>query len=101
MNAAKSAGLSGIEAWNGLPGTVGGAVLEMPVVLEWSVKMYSCRREIYDGSARSVGVDFLNMNIEIRKLKRAGGIVLSATFKLRHGEASEIEAKMKEIAIRV
>ena len=66
MNAAKSAGLSGIEAWNGLPGTVGGAVFGNAGCFGVECKDVLVSAEIYDGSARSVGVDFLNMNIEIR-----------------------------------
>ena len=58
VNAAKSAGLSGIEAWNGLPGTVGGAVFGNAGCFGVECKDVLVSAEIYDGSARSVGVDF-------------------------------------------
>ncbi len=100
VNAAKSASLTGLEGWNGLPGTVGGAVFGNAGCFGVESKDVLVAAEIYDGSVRSVGVDFFEYEYRNSKLKRMGGVVvLSATFKLRHGEASEIEAKMKETAI--
>lgn len=99
VNAAKSASLTGIEGWNGLPGTVGGAVFGNAGCFGVECKDVLVSAEIYDGSVKSVGVDFFEYEYRNSKLKKFGGTVLSATFKLRHGDASEIEAKMKEIAI--
>lgn len=98
VNAAKSAGLSGLEGWNGLPGTVGGAVFGNAGCFGVETKDVLKSAEIYDGEVKTVGPDFFEYEYRNSKMKRDGGIVLSATFKLKKGDPVEIDAKMKEVA---
>lgn len=98
VNAAKSANLSGIEGWNGLPGTVGGAVFGNAGCFGVETKDVLKSAEIYDGEVKTVGPDFFEYEYRNSKMKRDGGIVLSATFKLKKGDPIEIDAKMKEVA---
>lgn len=100
VKAAAEAGLTGIEAWNGLPGTVGGAVtgnagcfgVETKDVLESAVVW------LPGEGVRDVTPEFFDYHYRTSRLKKEPGIVLSATFKLAKGEAEEITAKMREIA---
>ncbi len=100
VKAAEEAELTGIEEWNGLPGTVGGAVtgnagcfgVEVKDVLE-SATVWSPGEGV-----RSVGPEFFEYHYRSSRLKKETGIVLAATFKLARGEATEITAKMREIA---
>ncbi len=99
--AAKQAGLSGLEGWNGLPGTVGGAVFGNAGCFGVETKDVLKSAEIYEnGKVREVGVDFFEYEYRNSKIKREGGVVvLSATFKLRSSDVNRIDAKMKEVAI--
>lgn len=100
VDAAKAAGLSGLEAWNGLPGTVGGAVFGNAGCFGVECKDILRSAEIFDGEVRRVGVDFFEYEYRNSKIKKQGGYtVLGATFKLQKGDPVEIGAKMKEIAI--
>lgn len=100
VKAAAEAGLTGIEAWNGLPGTVGGAVrgnagcfgVETKDVLESAVVW------LPGEGVRDVPPEFFDYHYRSSRLKKEPGIVLSATFKLAKGVAEEITAKMREIA---
>ena len=100
VNAAKEAGLSGLEAWNGLPGTVGGAVFGNAGCFGVETRDMLESAEIFDGEVRTVGVDFFEYEYRNSKLKRDGGCaVLSAVFKLQKGDRAVIDAKMKEVAV--
>lgn len=101
VKAAADAGLTGLEAWNGLPGTVGGAIfgnagcfgLETKDILE-SAKLYIPGEGVVDKNA-----DFFEYEYRNSKLKKSGEIaVLQGTFKLQKGEPEQIKAKMDEIA---
>lgn len=99
VRAAFDEGLTGLEEWNGLPGTVGGAVfgnagcfgVETKDVLESAVIWEA-------GEVREVGVDFFEYAYRDSRLKRENAVVLEATFKLGEGDKDEIWAKMLEIA---
>lgn len=100
LAAAAQAGLTGMEAWNGLPGTVGGAVrgnagcfgVESKDILE-SAEVY-----VPGEGVRQFNVNELAYAYRNSRLKREGGFVLSAVFKLSRGKASAIEMAMKEVA---
>lgn len=100
VKAAAEAGLTGMEAWNGLPGTVGGAVtgnagcfgVEAKDVLESAVVW------LPGEGMRDVPPEFFDYHYRSSRLKKEPGIVLSATFKLAKGETEKITAKMREIA---
>lgn len=110
VKAATDAGLTGLEAWNGLPGTVGGAVygnagcfgLEAKDVLESAEVFFPGEgKEGLFGSRRVVGVDFFEYGYRSSSLKEDSQlrrVVLSATFKLQKGEPSAIKARMMEVA---
>ncbi len=101
IKAAADAGLSGLEAWNGLPGTVGGAIFgnagcfgtETKDILE-SAKLYIPGEGIVEKD-----VEFFEYEYRNSKVKKSGEIVvLQGTFKLQKGEPEQIKAKMDEIA---
>lgn len=97
---AADAGLTGLEAWNGLPGTVGGAVrgnagcfgVECKDILE------SATVWMPGEGVKTVVVEALDYGYRESRLKREGGVVLAATFRLARGEKAAIEARMKEVA---
>lgn len=78
-------GLSGLEKWVGLPGTVGGAVrgnagcngLETKDILLKAVVMDPKTAEV-----KEVFTDYFNFDYRTSKIKKNGEIVLSATFQL-------------------
>ncbi len=98
--AAAEAGLTGLEAWNGLPGTVGGAVRGNAGCFEVECKDVLESADVWlpGQGVRTVGVDELEYGYRHSRLKEAGGVVLSATFKLAKGDGAEIKKKMMEIA---
>lgn len=98
--AAAEAGLTGLEAWNGLPGTVGGAVRGNAGCFEVECKDVLESAEVWlpGEGVKTMDVDYFEYGYRDSKLKRAGGVVLSATFKLKKGESGEIKKKMMEIA---
>lgn len=98
--AALEAGLTGLEEWNGLPGSVGGAVygnagcfgVESKDVLKSAV-IFMPGEGVKTVRATELGYDYRDS-----KLKKEGGIVLNAVFKLKRGEKSAIQERMKSIA---
>lgn len=100
VKAAAEAELTGLEAWNGLPGTVGGAVfgnagcfgVETKDVLE-SARVFVPGRGVEEWRTEE-----LNYRYRHSRLKEEGGVVLSAVFQLQKGEPTAIWARMKEVA---
>lgn len=99
VKAALEAGLTGLESWNGLPGTVGGAVygnagcfeVECKDVLE-SALIYMAGEGVEEVNPYFFEYDYRNS-----KLKREPAVVLQATFKLNQGDPVEIKSRMMEI----
>lgn len=114
VKAAADNSLTGIEAWNGLPGTVGGAVIGNAGCFGVEVKDVLESAEIFvpgsgagngvGGKVKKVGKEFFNYSYRHSDLKNPAvfdgqpAVVLSATFKLKIGEREKILEKMKEIA---
>jgi len=100
VKAAAEAGLTGIEAWNGLPGTVGGAVVGNAGCFGVEVKdvLESARVWMPGEGVREVGPEFFDYDYRSSRLKKETGIVLSATFLLKRGEAAAIAAAMENVA---
>lgn len=100
VEAAAKASLTGLEAWNGLPGTVGGAVygnagcfgVECKDVLE-SAELF-----IPWEGVKTVKVSFFRYGYRYSSLKEKPAVILSARFKLEKGDPAKIQVKMKEIA---
>lgn len=100
VSAAAKAGLTGLEAWKGLPGTVGGAVfgnagcfgVETKDILK-TARVWRPGEEVMD-----MNVDELEYDYRSSVLKREPGVVLSAVFELKTGDPDAIQAGMKEVA---
>lgn len=101
VKAAQDNSLSGLEAWNGLPGTVGGAVfgnagcfgVETKDILDWA-KLYIPGEGVIEKN-----IDFFEYAYRNSKIKREpGAAVLQACFKLHKEDPEKIKAKMDEIA---
>lgn len=98
--AALEAELTGMEEWNGLPGSVGGAVrgnagcfgVEVKDILKSAVVF------VPGSGVRTMTVEELLYDYRHSKLKDEPGVVLSARFGLRKGEKTAIKTKMMEIA---
>lgn len=100
VKAAADAGLSGMEAWNGLPGTVGGAVLGNAGCFGVETKDLLESAEVWrpGEGVQTMVPDFFEYHYRWSRLKKEPGVVLSATFKLSRGEPEKIAEKMREIA---
>jgi len=94
--------LTGLEFASGIPGSVGGAVVmnagayggEMKNVLH-SVTVYA------DGNVQTLSVDALNLSYRHSIfMEHPDWIVLSATFKLTHGDREQILAQMGDLNAR-
>lgn len=94
--------LTGLEFAAGIPGSIGGAVVmnagayggEMKHVLQ-SVTVYA------DGSVQTLSVDALELSYRHSIfMDHPDWIVLSATFKLTHGEREQILAQMNDLNAR-
>ncbi len=116
VQAAAEAGLSGLEAWNGLPGTVGGAVYGNAGCFGVETKDILESAEVFfpGEGVKKVKADFFEYDYRDSALKAAPsrgerrrvptaeclrpGVVLVATFKLKKGEVAAIKTRMMEIA---
>ncbi len=101
VKAAAEAGLTGLEAWHGLPGTVGGAVFGNAGCFGVEVKdvLESAHVFIPGEGVKEVNADWFDYDYRNSRLKRGeAGTVLSAVFKLQRGDAEEIKTAMMEIA---
>lgn len=108
---AEESSLTGLEAWNGLPGTVGGAVrgnagcfgVEVKDVLK-KATLYlpdeePARADLGNGTIKEVTKDFFEYGYRSSFVKNHPEIVvLSAVFLLKKGDAQEIHKKMMETA---
>lgn len=100
VEAAAAHNLTGLEAWKGLPGTVGGAVygnagcfgVETKDILE------SARLWLPGEGVQEHPVAWFDYDYRDSKLKRIpGAVVLSARFRLKSGNAPAIVTQMSEI----
>lgn len=100
VKAAADAGLSGLEAWNGLPGTVGGAVYGNAGCFGVETKDILVKAEIFtpETGVQTHAVSWFEYGYRTSKLKREGGVVLRARFKLNAGDKEAIAEEMKAIA---
>lgn len=98
--AAMEAGLTGMEEWNGLPGSVGGAVRGNAGCfgVETADILKSATVFMPGEGVKTLGVSDLAYDYRDSRLKKEGGVVLSAVFKLRTGDKKNIQEKMREIA---
>ena len=100
VKAAAEAGLTGLEAWNGLPGTVGGAVygnagcfgVETAYVLK-SADVY-----FFGEGVKTLSAEDLAYGYRDSRLKQEPCVILRAVFELETGNPQTIAAHMKEVA---
>lgn len=101
VKTAQDAGLSGLESWNGLPGTVGGAVFGNAGCFGTETKDILESAEIFipgEGIA-SKNADYFDYVYRNSKVKKNPGvIILNATFKLKKDDVQKIKERMNEIA---
>ncbi len=96
---ASTAGLSGAEFANGIPGTVGGAVYMNAGAYGGQMSDIIHSTQCYDiDSGEVLTLDNSAQKFDYRHsiFMEKNYIVLSATFKLAHGNPDEIKAKMSE-----
>jgi len=95
MNKALASGLTGLEKWIGLPGTVGGAVrgnagcngLETKDILVKATLLNPETGEIHEEKNEYFGFGYRDS-----KIKHSDEIILNATFKLKKGEPEKVES---------
>jgi len=94
MNKASSSGLTGLEKWIGLPGTIGGAVrgnagcngLETKDILVKATLLNPETGEIHEEKNEYFGFGYRDS-----KIKHSDEIILNATFRLKKGEPQKVE----------
>ena len=95
---ALDAGLAGMEAVSGIPGTIGGAVMmnagayggEMKDIVE-SVTVLN-----QEGELLTLSVEEMKMGYRTSIVKEKGYIVVSAVLKLRRGQRQAIREQMED-----
>lgn len=100
VKAAAEAGLTGLEAWNGLPGTVGGAVLGNAGCFGVETKDVLKEASVYlpGEGVKTLKVEDFGYHYRWSRFKTENGVILSAVFKLTRGEPVKIQERMNEIA---
>lgn len=87
-----SHGLSGLEAWAGTPGTVGGGIYGNA---HWAGRLLSdlvidVRLASADGAVTDVPVDAMEFGYDRSRLQRSGEVLLSAVFAVLPGDADSL-----------
>lgn len=98
--AAAEAGLTGIEEWNGLPGTVGGAVLGNAGCFGVETKDVLKEATLYlpEEGVKTLRADEMGYRYRWSRFKKESAVVLSAVFQLSAGDPAAIQEQMKTIA---
>ena len=92
-------GMSGVESFAGIPGTLGGAIYGNAGAYGRSIAdiLIDAQLLFPDGSIQTVPNSFLQFDYRTSRLKKEPYIVLSARFQLETGNRDEIKAKMDDI----
>ncbi len=92
-------GLSGLEFASGIPGTVGGAIRMNAGAYGGEMKDVTAEVTLLDrsGSVRTVPAAEMDFSYRHSILMETGEIVLSARFRLRRGDRTEIRRTMDEL----
>ena len=101
-NFAASKGPAGFEFASGIPGTVGGAVVMNAGAYGGEIKNIIVSASVLtsDNRIQMLSVDELELGYRTSIIQRKGWTVLSAKFKLEHGDEERIREYIKELAIR-
>lgn len=100
VDVAATHGLTGVEAWKGLPGSIGGAVYGNAGCFGVETKdvLKEARVWLPGEGVQTLNVDWFDYDYRTSKLKSTpGAVVLSATFQLEKGDNVEILDRMKAI----
>lgn len=102
LNEMAKEGMSGLEGWMGLPGTVGAAVRGNAGCNGLEVRDCLVEAEIFDPESGEISLkekDYFNFGYRESRLKHSKEIVLAATFALkkREGSAEDQKALMAQI----
>jgi UDP-N-acetylmuramate dehydrogenase len=92
-------GLSPMEKWTGLPGTVGGAVYGNAGSNGLQTKDILDSAEIFDtktGKIKKVKNKYFNFQYRSSILKKTGEVLISATFKLTRSKKTEEQTKKEQ-----
>ena len=100
--AALNNGLSGLEFAYGIPGSVGGGLYMNAGAYGGEFSDTVIKAEYLSNEGELVTVDAKDMALGYRTsiFKQNGGIILSATFKLKQGESQKIKAAMDDFMDR-
>lgn len=99
-NAARQAGLTGLEEMYGIPGTVGGGLYMNAGAYGRNLSDTLCSATVYHPETQEISVrrpSQLAFSYRSSRLMREKSIVLSASFRLERNNSSAIAAKMREI----
>ncbi len=99
LREALEASLSGLEFLAGIPGTLGGAVYGNAGAYGWSIGdvLETATVLMPGGERKTLSREELGFGYRDSALKKAGGIVLSATLRCPPGDSRESETKIREI----
>jgi len=100
VDMAATHGLTGLEAWKGLPGTVGGAVYGNAGCFGVETKdvLKEARLWLPSEGVQTYPAEWFEYDYRESKLKKnPGAVVISATFELQEGDQAAILDKMNEI----
>ncbi len=94
--------LSGLEFAFGIPGSVGGGLYMNAGAYggEFSNTVISAQYLTLDGQVKTITKDDMQLGYRTSVFKNNGGIILSATFKLKKGDKAEIKAQMDDFLNR-
>ncbi|MBF7137959.1 UDP-N-acetylmuramate dehydrogenase [Pediococcus pentosaceus] len=96
---AYQAGLTGLEFAAGIPGSIGGAVFMNAGAYDGEISEVVTSAEILtrDGEIKNLNNHELDFGYRHSSVQDYQDVVLSATFKLRSGDANKIRARMDEL----
>lgn len=99
---ARMAGLSGMEALAGIPGSLGGAVMMNAGAYGGAMADVVASVEVLteDGQVRNFSSEEMHFSYRHSRISEEGGIVLSAVLRLSPGDREEIGALMEELTRR-
>ncbi|GAX08921.1 UDP-N-acetylenolpyruvoylglucosamine reductase [Secundilactobacillus silagincola] len=99
---AQRASLTGLEFAAGIPGSVGGAVFMNAGAYGGEISMVADSVTVLTPQAtlKTIQRDELDFGYRHSRVQDEGDIVITATFKLQSGNATEIQAKMDDLNAR-
>ncbi len=95
-------GLSGLEFAYGIPGSVGGGLYMNAGAYggEFSDTVIKAEYLTNDGEIKVISINDMALGYRTSVFKTNGGVILSATFRLKKGDKAEIKAQMDDFLNR-